>query len=421
MALFRDMVCYQEEVRDPVARRRGAEPRDLEGQAPVGAGADQHPARLLDPGDRHRAAGDRRVRAAGRRRARRSPRRPSCCRKRSSRSSCRAPASSSATRSPNAPRSPRSSMRRSAATTSTTTASPAATAWPCGPLGYNGSKAAMELIAKADVVLALGTRLNPFSTLPGYGIDYWPKNGQDHPGRHQRRPHRPHQAGHGRHLRRRQAGGQADPGAAVADRPATPGARSARRSSTRPSRPGCSSSPAWTTRTTIPARPGTRTRASATPTACRRGRPGARSRRACRRTRSSPATSATTAPSATPIRPSSRAGNIWRPACSGPAATASRRSSAPRSAARTRPCVGFAGDGAFGISMSEMSSIGRKEWPGITMVIFRNYQWGAEKRNSILWYDDNFVGTELDPASQLRQGGRGLRPEGRDGARRRPS
>jgi sulfoacetaldehyde acetyltransferase len=47
-----------------------------------------------------------------------------------------------------------------------------------GPLGYNGSKAAMELIAKADVVLALGTRLNPFSTLPGYGIDYWPKDAE---------------------------------------------------------------------------------------------------------------------------------------------------------------------------------------------------------------------------------------------------
>ena len=45
-----------------------------------------------------------------------------------------------------------------------------------GPLGYNGSKAGMEMIAKADVVLALGTRLNPFSTLPGYGIDYWPKD-----------------------------------------------------------------------------------------------------------------------------------------------------------------------------------------------------------------------------------------------------
>jgi sulfoacetaldehyde acetyltransferase len=61
------------------------------------------------------------------------------------------------------------------------------------------------------------------------------------------------------------------------------------------------------------------------------------------------------------------------------------------------PVVGFAGDGAFGISMSEMSSIGREEWPGITMVIFRNYQWGAEKRNTTLWYSNNFVGTELDP------------------------
>ena len=45
-----------------------------------------------------------------------------------------------------------------------------------GPLGYNGSKAGMELIAKADVVLCLGTRLNPFSTLPGSGIDYWPQD-----------------------------------------------------------------------------------------------------------------------------------------------------------------------------------------------------------------------------------------------------
>jgi len=44
-----------------------------------------------------------------------------------------------------------------------------------GPLGYQGSKAAMKLIARADVVLALGTRLGPFGTLPQYGIDYWPK------------------------------------------------------------------------------------------------------------------------------------------------------------------------------------------------------------------------------------------------------
>ena len=46
----------------------------------------------------------------------------------------------------------------------------------CGPLGYQGSKAAMKLIAKADVVLALGTRLGPFGTLPQHGMDYWPKD-----------------------------------------------------------------------------------------------------------------------------------------------------------------------------------------------------------------------------------------------------
>jgi len=61
------------------------------------------------------------------------------------------------------------------------------------------------------------------------------------------------------------------------------------------------------------------------------------------------------------------------------------------------PVVGFAGDGAFGISVNELTSCGRNGWPPVTMVVFRNYQWGAEKRNTTLWYDDNFVGTELDP------------------------
>ena len=60
------------------------------------------------------------------------------------------------------------------------------------------------------------------------------------------------------------------------------------------------------------------------------------------------------------------------------------------------PVVGFSGDGAFGIAVTELTAIGREEWPAITMVVFRNYQWGAEKRNSTLWFDDNFVGTELD-------------------------
>ncbi len=60
------------------------------------------------------------------------------------------------------------------------------------------------------------------------------------------------------------------------------------------------------------------------------------------------------------------------------------------------PVVGFAGDGAFGIAVNELTAIGRGDWPPITQIVFRNYQWGAEKRNSTLWFDDNFVGTELD-------------------------
>ncbi|SAK63091.1 sulfoacetaldehyde acetyltransferase [Caballeronia arationis] len=46
----------------------------------------------------------------------------------------------------------------------------------CGPLGYQGSKAAMKLLSRADVVIALGSRLGPFGTLPQHGMDYWPKN-----------------------------------------------------------------------------------------------------------------------------------------------------------------------------------------------------------------------------------------------------
>lgn len=45
-----------------------------------------------------------------------------------------------------------------------------------GPIGYMGSKAAMHTLKKADVVLAIGTRLSVFGTLPCYDIDYFPKH-----------------------------------------------------------------------------------------------------------------------------------------------------------------------------------------------------------------------------------------------------
>lgn len=45
----------------------------------------------------------------------------------------------------------------------------------CGPIGYMGSHAAMRLMEKADVILALGCRLSYFGTLPQDGINYFPK------------------------------------------------------------------------------------------------------------------------------------------------------------------------------------------------------------------------------------------------------
>lgn len=42
-----------------------------------------------------------------------------------------------------------------------------------GPIGYMGSKAAMYCVQEADVILAIGTRLSVFGTLPQYDINYF--------------------------------------------------------------------------------------------------------------------------------------------------------------------------------------------------------------------------------------------------------
>ena len=42
-----------------------------------------------------------------------------------------------------------------------------------GPLGYFGSRAAMRTVKDADLVIAIGTRIGPFSVTKQDGIDYW--------------------------------------------------------------------------------------------------------------------------------------------------------------------------------------------------------------------------------------------------------
>lgn len=266
----------------------------------------------------------------------------------------------------------------------------------CGPLGYNGSKAAMELIAKADVVLALGTRLNPFSTLPGYGIDYWPKNAEiiqvdinsDRIG-----------------LTKKVTVGICGDAKQVAEKlleKLSPSAGDTGRDERKALVHQTKS--AWL-----------QTLSSMDHEEDDPGTSWNEDARADQPDRMSPRMAWRAIQAALPAEAiiSSDIGNNCAIGNAYPTFEAGRKYLAPglfgpcgygfpailgaKIGCPDTPVVGFAGDGAFGISMNEMTSCGREEWPAITMVVFRNYQWGAEKRNTTLWFDNNFVGTELDP------------------------
>jgi len=264
-----------------------------------------------------------------------------------------------------------------------------------GPLGYNGSKAAMELISKADVVLALGTRLNPFSTLPGYGIDYWPKaakliqvdinsdrigltkkvdvaiQGDAKRVAEQLLAQLGGNAGNaGRDARvdeiRQTKARWAQELAAMDHENDDPGTDWNERARTRePDR--MSPREAW--RSIMDALPKQAIISSDIGNNCAIG-------------------------NAYPTFEEGR--KYLAPGLFGPCGYGFPAILGAKVGRPDLPVVGFAGDGAFGISMNEMTACGRGDWPAITMVIFRNYQWGAEKRNTTLWYQDNFVGTELN-------------------------
>ena len=264
-----------------------------------------------------------------------------------------------------------------------------------GPLGYNGNKAGMQLIAQADVVLCLGTRLNPFSTLPGYGLDYWPKDAKIiqvdiNPARiGLTKKVTVGIVGDAKKVAEgilsRLAKNAGDAGRA--ERKATIGATKSRWAQELASMDHEQDDPGttWNERA-----------------------------RAAKPKWMSPRMAWRAIQAALPKEAiiSSDIGNNCAIGNAYPTFEAGRKYLAPglfgpcgygmpsvvgaKIACPDTPVVGFSGDGAFGIAVTELTAIGREEWPAITQVVFRNYQWGAEKRNSTLWYDDNFVGTELD-------------------------
>ena len=264
-----------------------------------------------------------------------------------------------------------------------------------GPLGYNGSKAGMELISGADVVLCLGTRLNPFSTLPGYGLDYWPKAAKII-----QVDINPDRIGLTKKVSVGIVGDARKVAEAILARLSADAGDAGR--TERKARIAQTKS-AWAQALSSMDHedddPGTTWNQRA-----RADKPDWMSPRMA--WRAIQAALPKEAIISSDIGNNCAIGNAYptfeagrkylAPGLFGPCGYGLPSVVGAKIGCPDVPVVGFSGDGAFGIAVTELTAIGRPEWPAITQVVFRNYQWGAEKRNSTLWYDDNFVGTELD-------------------------
>jgi sulfoacetaldehyde acetyltransferase len=261
----------------------------------------------------------------------------------------------------------------------------------CGPLGYQGSKAAMKLIAKADVVLALGTRLGPFGTLPQHGLDYWPKHAKiiqvdaDAKMLGLVKPISVGLCGDARaaagalveRLKGRTLACQANRDARLAD------VRAEKAAWEKELAEWTHEKDPWSLETA-------------------KGSSHMHPRQMLRELeRAMPARAMV----------STDIGNI----CS--VSNSYLRFDAPRSmfaamafgncgyafptivgaklAAPDRPAIAYVGDGAWGMSFGELQTCVRENIP-VTAVVFNNGQWGAEKKNHVDFYNNRFVGVNLE-------------------------
>jgi sulfoacetaldehyde acetyltransferase len=256
----------------------------------------------------------------------------------------------------------------------------------CGPLGYQGSKAAMRIIAQADVVLALGTRLGPFGTLAQYGIDYWPKNARiiqvdsDHRVLGLVKPIDVAVHGDAKGAAREILARLETSNVEVACR-ATAGERLEEIAAQKR---------AWAEELEgMSARPGS-------PIAPRRAlRELARAlpRNAVVTTDIGNVCSVANSYLHFDEAPSFLAAMSF-----GNCGYAMPTAMGAKVARPDRPAVAYVGDGAWGMSLNEVLTCVRERIP-VVAVVFNNGQWGAEKRNQIDFYADRFLGTNLQNPS----------------------
>lgn len=269
----------------------------------------------------------------------------------------------------------------------------------CGPLGYQGSKAAMKLIARADVVVALGSRLGPFGTLPQHGMDYWPKEAKiiqidaDHK-----------MLGL---VKKISVGICGDAKAAAIALTARLADRVLACDSTRAKRAGQIQEEKAAWEKELDGWTHERDAFSLDMIEEHKKEPGnyLHPRQVLRELeKAMPAD----------VMVSTDIGNINSVANSYLRFEKPRSFFAPMSfgncgyalptiigakvAAPQRPAIAYAGDGAWGMSLMETMTCVRHQIP-VTAVVFHNRQWGAEKKNQVDFYNRRFVAGELDNQS----------------------
>ncbi len=254
----------------------------------------------------------------------------------------------------------------------------------CGPLGYQGSKAAMRILAQADVVLALGTRLGPFGTLPQYGIEYWPKDARivqvdpDH-----------RMIGLTKKI---DVGVVGDARLAAAEllnrlqnQPlAGRETRAAREDEVRRQKAAWEEELAGLSS------------AGGTPI------PPRRALRELERAMPASAMVTTDIGNVCSVANSylrfERPNSFFAAMSFGNCGYAFPTAMGAKVAAPDRPAVAYVGDGAWGMSLNEVLTCVREDIPAVA-VVFNNRQWGAEKKNQIDYYADRYVGTNLENPS----------------------
>ena len=249
---------------------------------------------------------------------------------------------------------------------------PASHALCCGPLGYQGSKAAMKLISRADVVLALGSRLGPFGTLPQHGLDYWPKNAKiiqvDSDSR---------MLGL---VKKVSIGICGDAKLAAVELLERLKAQAKMRPEQGAAAEVQKEKEAWKDEL---AKLGFAEREGAHRARARRS---PRSRARCRRTRWSRPTSATCARWRTAISSSRAAPSFLAAMSFGNCGYAYPAAIGAKVGRPDRPAIAYVGDGAWGMSLNEVMTCVRENIPAIA-VVFNNGQWGAEKKNQIDYFE----------------------------------